>query len=1640
MKVKSIVVAMLAAGTLSAVAVAGTTNQDLSSSNKASTLTRYTGEISKASSVSSKTKYRTMKTLAAQNSYFAKNQHEGKKRYIVRLSDSPVSSYGGGVDGLKASNRSLGKFDAQSNDSKQYASYLEQKQASFIKKASTKLGLSISNLKSFKYAINGFITEMTLDDAKKLSTLNGVVFIEQDILTPLNTDTGPILIGADQVWGGGATGSELQGEGTIIGIIDTGVNTDHRSFAATGDDGYTVVNPNGEDVYFGDCVDDASLCNSKLIGVYSYSQVTDAYSDPIFEDDTRPANGEDYNGHGSHTASTAGGNQLSDVPYTVNDYLQGNTGDGIETDFIFDSMSGVAPHANIISYQVCYPGGSGDTYSGCWGSATVSAIEDAIQEGVDVLNYSIGGSTNFSPWTSAIEISFLNAQAAGIFVATSAGNSGPEPETSTKVSPWYTSAAASNHGNSTIVGSGKTVGTFAGGDTAVPSNINGGGINGSFTGDLVYAGDYANPNDPDGDPAQCLEGFPADTFAATDIVVCDRGAIARVQKAANAASGGAGGFVLANIQGGASTIADDFYAVPGIHINADDGDSLKTWMSTGADHVGTISGTTLSRATNTPDQIASFSSRGPNEFAEIVTPQIAAPGVSIYAAYADDQPFADGNGGFPSDFAFLSGTSMAGPHVAGAAALVTQAQPSWNPDQIRSALMMTSSTAMLKEDGITAADFFDMGAGRVQVNEAVNAGLTLSEDATDYLAANPATGGDPKTLNVPSMADFSCRSSCSWTRTFTATQAGVYNLSAEILTTSSTLSITPAVINAQVGVQYSVEFTLDVKSASGEEVFASVNISSASSPDLHLPVFAKVNNGTVPETVDIIAGRNSGSYAVEGFESIATSDLTFALNGLFDANATGEQIITEFDIAQDPTNDDYSDDLTQVHVVEFEVGTSTKVLNVAITQSTSPDNDLFVEVDTTGSGAWALVAFAATAEANESVTIPVPAPGSYRAIVQNWAGSAAASDQGTLTIDVVPETDPIEGVTISAPTSSDGVTPFGITLLWDKDMSVGDSFFGDVSMYADGSFIANFPMTLSRNIDDVEMSSTTNGPVARGENIDYVIKVNKNFYAEGLDYTVAVDLPTGSTLLEGSVETVGSNGAVTIKDPNAVGLDITSEFDIAQDPTNDDYADDLDQVHVLEFDLPSGTLSMAVGITNSTSPDNDLFLEYNSDGAGTWVLVAFAATAEANESVALAAPEAGQYRAIVQNWAGSAAASDTGVLSVTSVPATGEGFIWNFASGAGSTRFNIVSSVNSEMCAGAGFGGYVALEDFGIPTAGVTGDTVSFGVFGSSLFPFYDGSREGMSFTDDGFVYFSGTTGSSPWVNRAMPNDAEPNDMIALFWKDLEIFDDGTRGIRLASAGGGTIPIIEFDEVGSWGDDSDRFSFEMLAFTEATDEPGSYEYIVAYSPTQIGDFTGATAGAENADGTEGTDASALIQPGEQLCYDRVAGNEEFEIRFTLVTSAGSIGNPHSPITTVETSMSNTTKMTLSAPVDLVNVAPIANAGPDMTYDRNDSGAQIRLTAGGTVDVDATTLLYTWTQTSGTEVQLSGQGAIHAFFNTADAPNGSYTFRVEVTDGEFISSDEVTITMEGESSTGGSGSLSWLLLFALPFVFRRKSLK
>jgi subtilisin family serine protease len=679
-------------------------------------------------------------------------------RYVVVLRDDAAGRYSGGVSGLKATASSSRAFSATSTRTQKYVSYLRATQ----KDVAASVGAT--RLATYTLTTNGFAAELTATQAAKLAADPRVsAVVENEILqvADATTSTGYLgLEGDGGVWDS-VGGVAKAGDGIVIGVVDTGIAPENPSFAgdelASADseqpyrDGNTIVfhKSDGSD-FTGVCTTGvqftAADCSTKIVGARYFVDGfgADYIGDPSTGEYLSPRDGAS---HGSHTASTAAGD--ADVA----------TGAA--------RISGVTPAAKIAAYKACWDGPTPDSSDddGCATIDLLSAIDAAVGDNVDVINYSIGGGSAETT-NSLTDQAFMSAASAGIFVAASAGNAGPDASTLDNASPWITTVAAS-----TIPAPEATVElgndtTALGASVTVPE--------GGVTGPLVNAEDVALGG---ADDAQlCMAGALDPALAAGKIVLCDRGTNDRVAKSAEVARVGGIGMVLVNPTPDSTDL--DAHSVPTVHVDAQFGDALHAY----ADEVGAtatlVAGNTSDQPSIPTPQVAGFSSRGPVEAdgSDLIKPDISAPGVNILAAEANAQ---DEEG----VWGYMSGTSMASPHIAGLAALYLSTKADASPAEIKSALM-TTAVDTVDADGAPASDPFAQGNGQVTPRSFLEPGLVYLNDVDDwngYLASiDEASGVDPidgSDLNLASMGIGSLAGTQTVTRTVTATAAGDFTAS-----------------------------------------------------------------------------------------------------------------------------------------------------------------------------------------------------------------------------------------------------------------------------------------------------------------------------------------------------------------------------------------------------------------------------------------------------------------------------------------------------------------------------------------------------------------------------------------------------------------------------------------------------------------------------------------------------------------------------------------------------------------------------------------------------------------------------------------------------------------------------------------------
>ncbi|MBX7214582.1 MAG: S8 family serine peptidase [Thermoflexales bacterium] len=880
--------------------------------------------------------------------------------YLVEMADSPAIAYSGGVAGYKATAPGQGKkIDPLATDVLRYNAFLDSKHDAAL----ASVGAQGRKTASYHFSYNGFAAKLSPTQAAALKRQPGVVNVVADELQTVDTSSTPAFLGLNAPGGlwEQLGGIGLAGDGIIIGIIDTGIWPENPSFSDR-----TGLNGNGSQDgkldyqqipgWHGKCTPGqafpASSCNQKLIGAQWFNAAFGGDAGAAAAMPWEFMSARDFGGHGSHTASTSGGN--ANVP--VNGPAS-----------VFGSISGIAPHARIAAYKALWEvsPGQGSGYN----SDLVAAIDQAVADGVDVINYSISGTqTNFR---DPVQISFLYAAQAGIFVAASAGNSGPTTATVAHPGPWLTTVAAGTHNRggsgSVTLGNGAT---YYGASLAPATgpypliDSVAAGFAGADATQLALCYGAADGVAPVLDPAK----------VAGKIVVCDRGVTARVNKSQAVKDAGGVGMILLNPS--ANSLNADFHAVPTVHLQNTDRAAVKAYAATpGA--TAKINAATITYAEPAPFT-ASFSSRGPlRASSDLLKPDLIAPGQDILAAVAPP-----GNGG--RWFDLYSGTSMSSPHVAGLAALLKQAHPDWTPAMIKSALMTTGGD-VLDGPNTNPLVIFRQGAGHVRPNKAVDPGLVFNAGWSDWLSFICAVQGsglastcaafpviDPSDFNGASIAIGELAGSQTVTRRVTNVGS-----QAETYTASYT-----GLGGIQVGLPGS--FTV-AKGATQSLSFSFRTTTAALNSYVGGQITLTGDKGHVvrfPAVIRPVALAAPGSVSSAG--GAISYNVVFGYNGSFTASARGlvPAAITADTVADDPTDSTCSLSSPNAKIISVAVPAGTTYARFSLFDAdvnAGSDLDLCVF-----NGAGTLVGASGSGTSAEEVNLVNPAAGTYSVVVQGW--------------------------------------------------------------------------------------------------------------------------------------------------------------------------------------------------------------------------------------------------------------------------------------------------------------------------------------------------------------------------------------------------------------------------------------------------------------------------------------------------------------------------------------------------------------------------------------------------------------------------------------------------------------------------------
>jgi subtilisin family serine protease len=558
---------------------------------------------------------------------------------------------------------------------------------------------------SYNKATNGFAAKLTEEELKVLEKhplfLRAIPANKPYKLMTTHTPDFLQLRGSDGLW----KKTKNMGEGIIVGILDTGISPGHPSFDDKG-------MPSPPAKWKGHCDFNATICNNKLIGAKSFLK---AGGDELRH--IPPTDGDD---HGTHTASTAVGASVKKINIL-----------GIA----LGEASGVAPRAHLAVYRVC-------DKQGCRVPDVIKGIEEAVNDGCDVISLSLGPEKGQPFYLDPIAIGGFYAILKGVFVSTAAGNSGPKASTVSNDAPWVLTVAASTTDRQikSIVKLGN--GLELNGETMYqPKNWTNKML------ELVYLGSEGT----NVSASKCLNGTLDRNLVFGKIIVCDRGENGRMEKGQVVLQAGGAGMILVNREIDAYSTDADSHVLPASHVSFVDGQKIKDYIRSTEQPLATFLFKGVSYNNPFNPSIASFSSRGPSLVSPLILkPDIAGPGASIVAAVP---PIPLGRKK-TQNFVVMSGTSMATPHLSGIAALIKKAHPSWSPAAIKSAIMTTADVTdidgkpIVDQVGNIPADIFVMGTGNVNPNKALDPGLVYDLIPEEYIQYLCGLGYKDKDVNA----------------------------------------------------------------------------------------------------------------------------------------------------------------------------------------------------------------------------------------------------------------------------------------------------------------------------------------------------------------------------------------------------------------------------------------------------------------------------------------------------------------------------------------------------------------------------------------------------------------------------------------------------------------------------------------------------------------------------------------------------------------------------------------------------------------------------------------------------------------------------------------------------------------------------
>ncbi|MFH1086579.1 MAG: S8 family serine peptidase, partial [Chloroflexota bacterium] len=689
----------------------------------------------------------------------------------------------------------------------------------------------------YALAFNGLAVRLPAADTDAVETLRrlpGVSGVTRETAFAPALYASADTLDAKGLWAG-VGGRDKAGEGMRIAILDSGIRADHPMLAPAGLR-YPAGYPKG----------DARHASARVIVARAYFRP----ADPPATGEETPAPGLEGSPHGTALASAAAG-RVIEATY------QGIT----------RTISGVAPRAWLMNYRIFYPSTQGGPEMALT-AEVLQAIEDAVADGAHVLCLGWAGQSPTSPLASPVAAALDVAMAAGVVVVAAAGNDGPAPGSASRIPGGLErviSVGAATKGQQVATDLLDAVAPQPSPTVVpVPPSLTGQPFARARFGPAITApledlpyGDVSLAS-PSGSPYACaplptasLQGYAALIW---------RGDCPFADKAYHAQQAGAALAILVNDSdvaeemGCAGTYCDPGeITIPTIMIGATLGDDLLDWYEAHEDARLRVDPTGRVVPT-TPHVLAATSARGP-AYGRWLKPDLVAPGVAVLAAsYGADGAL---------QYEQASGTSIAAAQIAGAAAVLRQAHPTWRQDEVRAALMSTARPDVLRAAGGATADSLQRGAGAARLAHA---------SAADALPAPPSLAVPELRPGQVATLALSLRDLRTWgaTRTWTIATSASGHIS---VTAPTTLSLAPNSAK-EIAVTVSAGATATPGEATGALTLASGSGNGAIS--LTVPLWARITPPVQSADVLVIDNDFSEFESYRDYASFVTAALSAA--------------------------------------------------------------------------------------------------------------------------------------------------------------------------------------------------------------------------------------------------------------------------------------------------------------------------------------------------------------------------------------------------------------------------------------------------------------------------------------------------------------------------------------------------------------------------------------------------------------------------------------------------------------------------------------------------------------------------------------------------------------------------------------------